>query len=133
MIGTSVMNYLTLFRHSTFSQKQFFFNSSWGVFTVNFEHIQCDNLAFTYSKSTMETPEERVKYDFNNKVTRTISMVSLYLTLSRIHTFFWRFHCRLWTSNCWLGQGKFCCYPSRHLLVQNQQWKHQNNMESVPT
>ena len=52
--------------------------------------------AFTYSKSTMERPEQRVKYvqslqQRHQDDVSDVVLVSLLLTLNRFHT--WRFLC----------------------------------------
>ena len=51
------------------------------------------HLAFTCSKSTMETPAQCLKPDVLN-----VFLVSLQLTWDRFYLFFWCFHCWLWTS-----------------------------------
>ena len=42
-------------------------------------------------------------FKVNNKDTRRLVLVSLLLSLNRIHTLFWCYHCWLWISNCRLG------------------------------
>ena len=114
------------------------------------DYLNCFNLGFLYCKFVLldfQISRLKIMIHFRNLnsdsgLDRSWNTIQwhdsgvFFLTFKRFHTSFWCFHCSLWTSKYWMDILVLCCfcvcyalhYPNRHLIVQCQQWEHQNNV-----